>query len=257
MARSGKIENKAADDPDPAYMHHCGEKELRRDSTAPDRINSSVGLSERDLDAVGVDHGDNVRAYIEANGFWVEDERTVYSDRAGIGLPRSLREDLHLEPQDTIEVWIEAVPEPEDPDSETDSAGSSSTRATDGDPYVWIHDNGSTIYHEVRVGDQETVCGIDYSDRDHTRLSDPGDVLDECSDCARMPSADVSNRELVEWIGDSTRADFEVDDDAPSYLNKRQLLAIRDYIFKLEDKLDAYQSQLDDYTIDQVRQSNG
>jgi len=54
----------------------------------------------------------------------------------------------------------------------------------------------------------------------------------------------MTNRDLVEWLAEEERADFDVDSDgAPAYLSKSELLAIRNYIIDLETGLENQQSR--------------
>lgn len=247
MIGYGNLSEKDSDDPDPADMIPCGEKPLRRDGSAADGINSSIDLDQRDLTAVGAERGDKVLLYVEANGKWVAAKRGTYESRPGIGLYHKERKKLDLDVHDTIKVWLDEVEE----DNKTTSEGKATERANeaeetkqqqitedvDQDEYVWLTDAQSTTYHQIRPGETVTVCGVNFSDHDHRTLSDPGDALDECGNCAIRPSEQMSNRELVEWLGDEDRADFDVDRDVPSYLNKDDLVALRDYVMELETEL--------------------
>ena len=251
--RYGKIEQKSEDDPDPAYLTPCGAIPLRGDSTSSDGINSSIRLEGSDLEAVGAGEKDLVRVYVEANGRWVEYERKTYADRAGIGLPYKARQKLDLSPDDTIEVWLGEVEQPDqeqlDETDDTTIEGSRTNFDRD-EEYVWLFDEGA-VYHHIRPDKDKTVCGIDFSDLEageqYKLLSDPGDVLEECEECALRSTGDMTNRELVEWIGDEDRADFEPSVDAPAYLSKSQLTKIRDYIIDLEmDLMELEEAQQDE-----------
>lgn len=240
MINYGNTDEKGADEPDPAYMHHCTEFELRNDSTAGDGLNGSIRLEENDLKAVGAEKGDPVRVYAEANGCWILYERDTYTDRAGVGMPKKNREKLGLGPENRkVEIWIEEAENPE-PDSESNSdehAGkqvSLTGEETDKQEYVLIPDDSPIKYHHVsQSDDEETECGIHFGGQEHRRFSDPGDALDQCSDCAIRSSDDMTNKELVEWLGE--QAGFEAEEGTPAYLSKGQLVSLRDYILELQE----------------------
>ena len=104
--------------------------------------------------------------------------------------------------------------------------------------YVWFKDANSATYHHI--GDREestTVCGINFRNKSNRIFTDPGDVLDECKNCAIRTSDEMTNGELARWIGN--HADFDTDGGPPGYFNKSQLLSLRDYIVELQnDQID-------------------
>jgi hypothetical protein len=240
MISYGNIEEKGADEPDPAYLHHSKEFELRNDNTAGDGLNGSISLDESDLRAVGAEKGDPVRVYAEANGRYIVYERDSYTDRAGVGMPKSHREKLGLNSENrTVKLWLAEADEP-DGDSETEHTESDETQISlTGDEvqeeeYVLIPDNGPIKYHHVSSSDDsETKCGINFAGREHRRFTDPGDALEQCDDCAIRSSDDMTNKELVDWLGE--QAGFEAEGSTPAYLSKGQLVALRDYILEIQD----------------------
>lgn len=238
MISYGNIDEKDAGELDPAYMHHCKEFDFRNDSTAGDGLNGSISLSERDLNAIGAEPGDTVKVYAEANGRYIVYERKTYSDRAGVGMPKSHREKLHLDSENrTAKIWLD---EAEETDSTSDENGDGTQVSLTGEEpkkeqYVLIPANSPVKYHHVSSSDDsETECGINFEEQDHRRFSDPGDALDQCSDCAIRSSDDMTNKELVEWLGE--QAGFDADDGTtPAYLSKGQLVALRDYVLDLQE----------------------
>lgn len=239
MISYGHIDEKGADAPNPAYLHHCTEFELRNDNTAGDGLNGSISLKESDLQAVGSEPGDPVRVYAEANGRWILYERDSYSDRAGVGMPKSHREKLNLDSENrTVEIWLdEAESGPEVTEKESENAAKQ-TSLTDDDAqeeeFVLIPDDSPIKYHHLSSSDKdETECGINFEGREHRLFSDPGDALDQCSDCAVRSSDDMTNKELVEWLGE--QAGFKAQEGTPAYLSKEQLVALRDYILDLQE----------------------
>lgn len=241
MIDYGKLNEKGADGPDPAYMHHCKEFELRNDSSARDGLNGSIRLDKNDLKAINAEPGDPVRVYAEANGRWILYERDTYTDRAGVGIPKNHRGKLGLDSKNRIiELWLdEAESEPDNPSEEDENAGkqvSLTGEEAKGRDYVLILDDNLPKYHHISSSENtETECGITFRDREYRRFSsDPGDALDQCSDCAIRSSNDMTNKELVEWLGE--QAGFEADDGTPAYLSKGQLVALRDYVLELQDE---------------------
>jgi hypothetical protein len=103
--------------------------------------------------------------------------------------------------------------------------------------HVWRPESDGTEYHTLRSTDgQTTYCGIDVTAAEARRFERPGDGLEHCPECAER-TVDMSNAELVEWLADEERADFEADtDNAPSFLNKTALQSIAEYIIRLEEQ---------------------
>lgn len=242
MISYGHIDEKGADEPDPAYMHHCREYELRNDKTAGDGLNGSISLDESDLKAVGAEPGDPIKVYAEANGRWILYERGSYSDRAGVGIPKSHREKLNLGSQSrTIELWLDEVEsESDNTTNESENTGtqvSLTGEEAEKQKYVLIPDDSPIKFHHVSSSDDMvTECGIDFEGQAHRQFSDPGDALDQCDDCAIRSSDDMTNKELVDWLG--KQAGFEAEEGTPAYLSKGQLVALRDYVLELQDQVD-------------------
>lgn len=240
MISYGHIDEKGADEPDPAYKHHCKEFELRNDKTAGDGLNGSIRLNEGDLKAVGAEPGDPIRVYAEANGRWILYERNSYSDRAGVGMPKDCREKLGLNSNNrTVEIWLDEVEsEPDDSADENEDTGtqvSLTGEETQDREYVLIPNDSPVKYHHVSSSNHtETECGINFGEREHRIFSDPGDALDQCSDCAVRSSDDMTNKELVEWLGD--QAGFDAEGGTPAYLSKGQLVALRDYVLEIQEQ---------------------
>ncbi|WP_276275756.1 hypothetical protein [Haloarcula regularis] len=239
MISYGNIEE-GADEPDPAYMHHCREFELRNDNTAGDGLNGSIRLEKKDLKAVGAKPGDPVKVYAEADGRWILYERDTYTDRAGVGMPKGHREKLGLNSSNrTVELWLdEAESEPDETSDEDEKTGkqvSLTGEETKEREYVLIPNDSPIKYHHVSSKDSKTECGIDFGEQEHRRFSDPGDALDQCSDCAIRSSDDMTNKELVNWLGE--QAGFEAKEGTPAYLSKGQLVALRDYVLELQEEL--------------------
>lgn len=243
MISYGHVDKKGADDPDPTYMHPCTRDEpfeLRNDSSAGDSLNGSITLDESDLKAVGAEKGDPVKVYAEANGRWILYERDTYTDRAGVGMPKSHREKLDLGPNSrTVEIWLDEAEESGEDSKSTESEGTGTQVSLTGEDteeqeYVLIPDDSPIKYHHVSSSDNhETECGLSFEDKEHRRFTDPGNALDQCSDCAIRSSDDMTNKELVEWLGE--QAGFEAKEGTPAYLSKGQLVALRDYILDLQE----------------------
>jgi hypothetical protein len=257
MISYGNIDKKGADEPDPADLYPGGEFELRNDSSASDGLNGSIQLDDGVLSAVGADKGDPVRVYAEANGRWILYERDTYSDRAGVGMPKSHREKLKLhEDNRAVQLWLDEADKSTDESETEETAGtaeSSTNRESNQQEYVLIPENSPVTYHHVSSSnDYGTECGLSFGEKEYRKFTDPGNALDQCSDCAVRSSNDMTNKELVKWIGE--QAGFEADDGTPAYLSKDQLVAIRDYILDLqedqenESKVDAASLNLTEYS---------
>lgn len=249
MISYGNISKKGADEPDPAYMHHCTEFELRNDQSAGDGLNGSIALNESDLKAIGAEPGDPVRVYAEANSRWILYERDSYADRAGVGIPKSHREKLNLTSEDrTVEIWLdEAESAPDDTTSDGEEGAKQVSLTGDEAQereYILIPDDSPVKYHHVSSSsDYETECGINFEGQAHRRFTDPGDALDQCSDCAIRSSDDMTNKELVEWLGQ--QAGFEAQEGTPAYLSKEQLVALRDYVLDLQEQAEDQEDAVD------------
>lgn len=241
MIDKGYTDQKGAEDPDPVDMVPAGKYELRNDKTASDGLNGSILVNEGSLKAVGAEPGDPVRVYAESNGRWILYERDTYSDRSGIGLPKDHRAELRLDSDNrTVQLWLnEAEMSPEDSDAtqnpdtgrQVDLTGDEATERE----YVALLNDEQFRYHYVTSpGETATECGIDFDDEPAKRFTDPGDAFEECSDCAIRSSDEMTNKELVDWLGE--QAGFEVDDSgAPAYLSKHQLVALRDLVLELQE----------------------
>lgn len=242
MSSYGYIAEKSAEEPDPAYMRHCRRTELRDDKSSSDGLNGSIRLSEDDLNAVGATPGNRVKVYIESGDRYVHYERSTYSDRPGIGIPKERREQLGLDKSNReVEVWIDEPNEPEpDEEASDDSSKQVSLTGEDADqaPYVLIPDDSPFRYHHVKSGEaDETECGIPFDHKEHRRFKDPSDALDECSDCFIRSSDDMTNEQLIRWFGE--QAGFDHDHGTPTYMSQKQMKELRDYVLELQEQAEA------------------
>lgn len=252
MISYGSIDEKGADEPDPAYMHHCRELELRNDNTAGDGLNGSIRLDEADLKAVGAEPGDPVKVYAESEDRWILYERDTYTDRPGIGMPRGHREELGLDSDNrTVQIWLDEAESDPDDTTDEDETTRKQVSLTGEKPeeqeYVQIPDDDPIKYHHVSSSDDHvTECGIQIKNRGR-RFSDPGDALKQCNDCAVRSSDEMTNKEIVDWLGD--QAGFEATEGTPAYLSKKQLVALRDYVLDLQDDLEDESTNKDVTTV--------
>jgi hypothetical protein len=242
MLSYGNIDEKGADEPNPAYMRHCKRTELRDDKTSSDGLNGSIGLTETDLNAVGATPGDRVKVYVESGDRYVHYERSTYSDRPGIGLHKEEREALRLNQDNReVEIWIDEPDEPEpNSDSETESGQQVSLTGDDAKepPYVLVPEDSPFRYHHVKSDDSdETECGISFGDREHRRFQNPADALDQCTECFIRSSEDMTNEQLIRWFGE--QAGFDHDHGTPTYMSQKQMVALRDYVLELQEKVES------------------
>lgn len=254
MSVSGNINEKDEDDPCPRYLHHCKKYELTDNAKSSDRLSASLPLKQSDIDAVGAGYNDTVHLYVESGDRWLLAERDVYSDRAGVGLNSSLREELNLSQENrTVEIWLNDPEDAEydlqelaegqsenqgtDQDSNTDDEVSTDTNGqksseTDNKigEYVWFPRSKSGVYH-IAEENGVTKCGIDITDKESQSGGDPGDMIDKCQNCSQ--TTQMSNEELVEWLGNEVG--FVPTGDNPAYLTKTQLNTIKRHIVSLKN----------------------
>lgn len=252
MLESGNLSQKGSAKPELAYMHYCREYELLEMSKdkSQDGLNGTLQLSNRDLETIGVETGDEIILYVEHKDNWICTKVEVYPSRAAVTLPKKCREELGLERgEQTVEYWIanpadypyevnpvgsSEVNQPTLNDSyESDRSGENIPNQNDDDELVWVMESTTDTYHHVRGNEKVTYCGIDFSDKKSKMITDPGDTLEECGNCARS-SSDMTNRELVDWFG--TRAGFD-NDDSPSYMDNEQMMKLKQYIEEIEAKI--------------------
>jgi hypothetical protein len=233
---------------DQANWHYCREYKLRRDTTAGDNLNGSIPLSQDSLKAINAELGDKIKLHVRSNSNSINFEKSVYSTQPGVGLQKKERERLGLNiDNNVIEYWIKEADAPDSEVTETLHDGSRDyeeeevtqqesliEKESAGQQYVWFNGARSTVYHHVSSGGgSTTACGISFEGRECRVFTDPGDVLDECGNCAVRASNKMTNEELAEWI--ASQASFSTADGPPGYFNKSQLLSIRDYIVQLQD----------------------
>lgn len=241
MSGHGYIGEKSAEEPDPRRMRHCGRTKLRNDKSSSDGLNGSIRLSKDDLNTVGATLGDPVKVYIESGDKYVYYERSTYSDRPGIGLPKERRKHLGLNQDNReVEVWIDEPDEPEpDEDSLVDSPKQASLtdKEPEEQPYVYIPDVNSLRYHHVTSGDADkTECGISFENQEHRRFKKPSDAFDECSDCFIRSSEDMTNEQLIRWFGE--QAGFDHNSGTPTYMSQEQMKQLRDYVLELQERVE-------------------
>jgi len=225
---------------------------------SPDDINGRLPLNERHRAAVGAEPDEYVWLRVRAlkNNEEVVTKQRIYNSGRGISLEHRDRQKLELNPNDEVKYWIAPIENRQKPikgdqtdNSETTESETSKSVSEDrddpDDKYVWLRDTDSTTYHHVDFDTESTtVCGIDFNDHEAVTTDDPGGFLNECRNCVRTESSELSNRQLIEGIGDM--ADFELTrDDRTNYLKRKQLVAIWERMVEQEQKIEDLEKKID------------
>jgi bifunctional DNA-binding transcriptional regulator/antitoxin component of YhaV-PrlF toxin-antitoxin module len=244
MSENNDDSNKPSVELKKEYLRHCREYEMRPyKGNSPDNLAGTLPLRDNDLQAADAKRGDNVILYVEAEKGNSVTERPTQSQGRGITLPVKERRKLGLGADDTIEYWIQ------NPETYKAKAGhewkehvqstlekstikeSSDQGAADDkdDVYVLMNGADSTRYHRVTSKDEsKTACGIDYESHEYAIIEDPRSLLKECENCTSKSESDMTNAELVEWIGD--RVGFTNSSSTSGYFEKSNLEKIKEYI---------------------------
>jgi len=213
-------------------FHYCGEYTLRAEKggkDVSDGINGTMTLRDDDMKAVGAKPGSRIRLRVKHEDKTAETERQIHASGRTVTFPLNERQKLGLEPGDSVEYWIKHV---EPPGEQT--ALSEDEEEDSQEDYIAVIAGEFTYHYVSSKTPQQTLCGRSLEDREFRVGGDPGDVFEECEECAVIRSDSVSNEQLVKWLG--KQAGFEPSDGNPAYFNKEQLLALRDHILELRQK---------------------
>lgn len=234
---SNKSDAPDVEDMIPVQTYEIGKNK----GNSPDDINGRLPLKERHRKAIDADPDEYVWLRVRANDEEVVTKQRIYESGRGISLEHSERQELGLKPRDPVKYWIAPIENGEVPsegkkkEEKTSDSGQQKLMEDSEDQYVWLKDTDSTTYHHIKSnGDATTVCGIDFSDHDHVTTCEPGGFLDECRNCARQESDEMSNRQLIESIAEM--ASFTVEQERSNYLTREQLIAIRERLLELEEE---------------------
>ncbi|MCG1001919.1 MULTISPECIES: hypothetical protein [Halobacterium] len=237
MARLDSQADKDEDVPPKEEMVYCGEFELRESTKeVEDEIDGTLTITDGERAASGAKPGEYIWLRVQnADGDETTVQRKLHSNGRSVTLPLKARQQIGVAPGDTVRYWIDSTPDTVS--TQPDSPSPKRSQA-DSEEYVLDLGAGGLTYHVVDAdSEDETVCGLDLSDRDVRRFSDPGDALEICAECNVRASADMSNREIVQWLAD-TVDEFSPSGNNPSYLTKEQLVALRDHILELRDEVE-------------------
>lgn len=230
---------KSNEPPSKEEMVYCGEHDLNTASKhVEDNIDGTLTVKDSQRAAAGAKPGDYIWIRVERDGDETWARRKLHSTGRSVTLPLSDRKKIGLEPGDKIRYWIDfaGTASEQKTTANYNMSQESNSKGTDRDPYVVDKSESSFIYHVISDSDEdETVCGIDLAGRDANRFSDPGDVLEICTDCNVRSSGDMSNREIVEWLAHTIDGFASPSDQNPSYLSKGQLAALRDHLLDQEE----------------------
>lgn len=237
MDNTDSTTDKGCEGIDKAYMHHCKEYTLRPSTKAQDGLNGSLPLRNRDINAIEARPGDTVCLYVEADGESLYTRRPIHKNGRAVTLPYKERRKLGLQEGDSVEFWIKLV-EPERPKRDEQKRLSQDQKENSGEDegtqYVWLVGR-STRYHRLDPESSlQTLCGLDFEDKNHKITSDPGGFLEECSNCAVQSLHEASLEDLARWLADEVG--FELSGGPPSYLTKAQMVALREYILELKER---------------------
>lgn len=227
--------HKSEEPPSKEEMVYCGEQALNPASKdVEDGIDGTLTITDGERAATGARPGDQIWLRVQHGEKEVYARRKLHSTGRSVTLPLTSRKQIGLKPGDKIRYWIDLADVQRKDGQIGDS--NSSGEDPDHDPYVLDEGDSGLVYHAVGDSENETVCGLDLTDRSVRRFSDPGDVLTFCSECNVRASKDMSNREIVEWL-DDTIDGFELDHSKPnpSYFTKDQLAALRDHLLELRE----------------------
>jgi bifunctional DNA-binding transcriptional regulator/antitoxin component of YhaV-PrlF toxin-antitoxin module len=228
-------------------MVYAGSHEMRTEEAkdVSDGINGTISLAQNITQAINAKGDSIIQVLVEFGGQSLVIERSLHSNGKSFTIPSSARKELGLSPGDEVEIWVDLL-EREPKKSESKPKSKSKRRQTQktltGDDAemqelsVWFV--GDADYHYVDDEDaDETNCGISLEGRDYRGpTTDPGEFLTVCPDCNVRSSKSMTNEEIVDWLADTMG--FERTGGPPSYLNKEQLVVIRDYILELQDRVD-------------------
>jgi len=223
-------------------MIPCGEYKMREGDTEThggDGINGTIVVPQSKVEAAGAGPKEKVRVKVEAKGQTLTMERKIHSSGNTLTIPLKKREELNLEPGDTIEFWIEAV----DADEESGTDEIQKTLAEKekeangkkaNENFVVI--GNSFTYHLVESeDDEETVCGLGLENDDIRTGSDPGDFLDACPECKAHSSESMSPDEVVALLNEKVD-EFKDSEGPATQFSNGQLNAVKDIVLELDHK---------------------
>lgn len=212
-----------------------------------DGINGTINFKEPQLKTIGAGAGDYIWLKAEANGKSIDTLLQIHANGRSTTVPSDDRAKLNLEPNDEIRCWIATADDEDIPEDESRQVQKTLTGDdAEMDRRIVVFRDDPFTYHYLGDDAEETNCGLSLEDRQHRTGDDPADILDLCSDCAVRSSAEMTNEEIIDWLSAEERANFEKTGGPPGYLNKEQLVALRDAWLKMEDRVDELEDQVDE-----------
>lgn len=237
MSTNNSHPNKTEEPPSKEEMVFCGQQTLNPASKdVEDGVDGTLTISDGERAASGANPGDEIWLRVQHEDKEIYARRKLHSTGRSVTLPLTSRKQINLKPGDKIRYWIDLA----DVQRENGQISDSDEPATvsEQDPYVFDESDSDLVYHTVGDTNDETLCGLDLSERSVRQFSDPGDILTFCSECNVRSSEDMSNREIVEWLDDTVDG-FNLDHSKPnpSYMTKDQLVALRDHLLELREEV--------------------
>lgn len=237
--------------PQKEFMTYCGEYQIREGGPehGSDGINGTVVAPQSKIEAAGAGAGEEVQVLVEANGKTVTTKRQIHKSGNTLTIPLKERQELDLEPGDTIRFWVDEVEDDEASGIDKEQQQTLREEAEDDDKELIVIIGNSLTYHLLESEhDEETACGRSLEDESFRIGEDPGDVLDPCHDCKARSSKPMTNEEIVDWLADEVG--FARTDGPSAYFNKEQLTALKDRFVELrienedlEEKAKSYQAR--------------
>lgn len=224
---------------------------------SPDGLNGSLHLSKADRESIGAEGGDVIVLRVAANDKIIYTERKIVSNGRQVTLPAEDRRKLDLEVGDTVTYWISPLNTTDEQDHSSTGTESIETSEPEDkgqqllvqeeevtqDAFVCIGGEDPWTYH--RIGseeDQQTVCGINYSNKEHRTMADPGS-LNKCDLCSVDDPEQMNNKQKLAWLG--RKGGFSPDRDS-AYLTGPEMTSLIQYIQNKEKRLQKLEQEMDE-----------
>lgn len=213
--------------------------------TVSDNINGTISLSKKGIERIGIGPNDYIKIEITApNGNELTTTLQMHRNGRTTVLPKRERRRLGLNPGDEIDYRI-TLDEKTPPDMDSDNQKSISPNESEiPGKYVIFKDDPFNYHYLNPDNHDETACGLSLTDTKYKTGSDPGDIPELCSDCAARSPVEMTKAQILEWLADESRADFQPDSEQTGYLNNDQLQSIMKGWVELEDRIKDQEAQI-------------
>lgn len=212
-------------------------REGRADTHGGDGVNGTIVVPKAKIAAAGAGPKDKVRVKVEANGHDITMTRKIHSSGNTLTIPYEKRQELGLEPGDTIRFWIESAQSDDRQPTALQETLAEKEEALG--PHNQEEDlvaiGGSFTYHLLKSDEEgETVCGAEFEDEDARIFTDPGDALDACPECKAWSSETLSPEEAVDLF-EAKIDGFERSSGPIKEFTEPEINALVDAVVELED----------------------